>query len=299
MANQEEQEEWIWIDGTLVKKSEAKISVFDHGLLYGDGVFEGIRFYEGRVFRLEQHIARLFESAKAIMLELPWTPEEICKYTCETIRKNELKNGYVRLLVTRGVGCLGLSPKSCETPSLIIIAGAIKLYTKDNYETGLKVITCSTRRPTHGSLSPQVKSLNYLNNVMAKLEAMHADCQEGLMLNEQGYVAECTGDNIFILKNGVLYTPPVSDGGLDGITRSVIFELAAKMNVTIVEKTMTRFDIYTADECFLTGTAAEVIPAVELDRRKIGDGTPGLITGQFIKAYGSLVLNSGTSIEAS
>jgi branched-chain amino acid aminotransferase len=288
----------IWFDGKLVDESEARVSVFDHGLLYGDGVFEGIRFYEGRVFRLQAHIQRLFDSSKAIMLKLPWTQEELCKNTCETIQANGLRDGYIRLLVTRGVGTLGLSPDSCPTPTLIIIAASIQLYPDSDYEVGLKVITCSTRRPTHGSLSPQVKSLNYLNNVMAKVEAVRAGGREGLMLNEQGYVAECTGDNVFTVKNGVIYTPPVSDGGLDGITRGVIFELAAQMEVPIVEKTMTRFDIYTADECFLTGTAAEVIPAVELDHRPIGEGVPGPTTARFIEAYRELVRNSGTSIEA-
>ncbi len=288
----------IWFDGQLVDESEAKVSVFDHGLLYGDGVFEGIRFYEGRVFRLEAHIKRLFTSAKAIMLKMPWAEEEVCAATCETIRANGLRDGYVRLLVTRGVGSLGLNPDSCPNPSMIIIAADIQLYPESDYERGLKVITCSTRRPTHGSLSPQVKSLNYLNNVMAKVEAMRGGGCEGLMLNEQGYVAECTGDNIFIVKNGVVSTPPVSDGGLDGITRGVIFELAEQLHVSMVEKTMTRFDIYTADECFLTGTAAEVIPAVELDHRLIGNGSPGPVTARFIEAFRALTRNSGTSVEA-
>lgn len=288
----------IWYDGQLLDESEARVSVFDHGLLYGDGVFEGIRFYGGRVFRLEAHVDRLFASSKAIMLYLPWTHEEVSQHVCETIRANGLKDGYVRLIITRGVGSLGLSPDSCPTPSMIIIAADIQLYPDSDYEVGLKVITCSTRRPTHSSLSPQVKSLNYLNNVMAKVEAMRAGGREGLMLNEQGYVAECTGDNVFIVKNGVVYTPPVSDGGLDGITRGVIFELGAELNISIVEQTMTRFDIYTADECFLTGTAAEVIPAVELDHRPIGEGVPGPLTARFIDAFRALVRNSGTSVEA-
>ena len=286
----------IWLDGNLVDEGEAKISVFDHGLLYGDGVFEGIRFYNGRVFRLEEHIERLFSSAKGIILKMPWTPEEVCEATLATIRANGLQDGYVRLLVTRGVGSLGLSPDSCPTPSIIIIAANIQLYPEADYDQGLKVVTCATRRPTHSSLSPQVKSLNYLNNVMAKVEALRAGAREGLMLNEQGYVAECTGDNVFIVNKGVVYTPPVSDGGLDGITRGVIFELAEKLGVTIREKSMTRFDIVTADECFLTGTAAEVIPAVELDYRAIGDGKPGAVTARFIEAFRELVRNSGTPI---
>ena len=288
----------IWYDGNLVDESEARISVLDHGLLYGDGVFEGIRFYNGRVFRLSEHVERLFASSKAIMLELPWSREEVEAHTLEAIRANKLRDGYVRLLVTRGVGSLGLSPDSCKRPSMIIIAADIQLYPEEDYEAGLKVITCATRRPTHSSLSPQVKSLNYLNNVMAKVEAMRAGAREGLMLNEQGYVAECTGDNVFIVKKGVVFTPPVSDGGLDGITRGVIFELATEMGVTLEEKTLTRFDIMTADECFLTGTAAEVIPAVELDHRRIGHGTPGPVTGKFIEAYRALVHNVGIPIEA-
>jgi branched-chain amino acid aminotransferase len=217
---------------------------------------------------------------------------------CETIRANGLRDGYVRLLVTRGVGSLGLNPDSCPTPSMTIIAADIQLYPESDYTQGLKVITCSTRRPTHSSLSPQVKSLNYLNNVMAKVEALRAGGREGLMLNEQGYVAECTGDNVFIVKKGVVYTPPVSDGGLDGITRGVIFELAEPLGLRVVEKSLTRFDLYTADECFLTGTAAEVIPAVELDHRPIGTGRPGEITGRFIEAFRALTRSSGTAVEA-
>ena len=287
----------IWYDGKLVDESEARISVLDHGLLYGDGVFEGIRFYNGRVFRLSEHVERLFASSKAIMLELPWSRDEVIAHTLEAIRANDLRDGYVRLLVTRGVGSLGLSPESCERPSMIIIAADIHLYLEEDYEVGLKVVTCATRRPTHSSLSPQVKSLNYLNNVMAKVEAVRAGAREGLMLNEQGYVAECTGDNVFIVKGGVIYTPPVSDGGLDGITRGVIFELADQLGIKLEEKTLTRFDIMTADECFLTGTAAEVIPAVELDHRIIGDGTPGSMTARFSEAYRALVHDSGTPIE--
>ncbi|MAT47495.1 MAG: branched-chain-amino-acid transaminase [Verrucomicrobiaceae bacterium] len=287
----------IWYDGSLVDESEAKVSVFDHGLLYGDGVFEGIRFYNGRVFRLPEHVDRLFSSAKAIMLDLPWSREEVIRSTLEVIQANQLRDGYVRLLVTRGVGSLGLSPDSCPRPSMIIIAADIQLYPESDYDAGLKVVTCATRRPTHSSLSPQVKSLNYLNNVMAKVEATRAGGREGLMLNEQGYVAECTGDNVFIVKKGAVFTPPVSDGGLDGITRGVIFELAEQLEVSIEEKTLTRFDIITADECFLTGTAAEVIPAVELDHRPIGEGLPGPVTAIFIEAYRALVRNSGTPIE--
>ena len=284
----------IWLDGSIVDESEAKISVFDHGILYGDGIFEGIRFYEGRVFRLTEHIERLFLSAKAILLKLPWTVEEVCEYTLDTIRANGLKDGYIRLVITRGVGDLGLNPYLCEVPSMFIIASGITLYPDELYENGLEVVTCSTRRPTPASLSPQVKSLNYLNNVMAKVEALKAGAKEGLMLNEQGYVAECTGDNVFIVKKGEVITPPVSDGSLDGITRQVIFDLCSKLGISIREASLTRYDIYTADESFLTGTAAETIPMVMLDEREIGTGRPGELSLKLIDAFRKLVRSEGT-----
>ncbi len=287
----------IWLDGKLVDKSEAKITVFDHGLLYGDGVFEGIRAYNGRVFRLEEHIRRLFDSARAIILNMPWTVEEVCQFTCDTVKANGLKDGYIRLVVTRGEGELGLNPYLCPKPSMFIIASSIQLYPKEHYEHGLKIITCATRRPAPAALMPQVKSLNYLNNVMAKVEAIQGGALEALMLNEQGYVAECTGDNLFLIKNGELHTPLISDGALDGITRSVIIELAEKLGVKAVEKSLTRYDIFTADECFLTGTAAEVIPVVELDRRVIGEGVPGPLTKKFLAAFHELAMNTGTPIE--
>lgn len=278
----------------MLPESEAKISVFDHAVLYGDGVFEGIRFYNGRVFRLEEHTKRLFLSAKAILIKLPWSEEEVNKAVCETVRANGLQDGYIRLVVTRGVGSLGLNPYLCKTPSMFIIASTISLYPEDHYQNGLELVTCSTRRPAPGALSPQVKSLNYLNNVMAKVEAIKAGCVEALMLNEQGYVAECTGDNIFIVKKGKVFTPPISDGSLDGITREVIFELCASAGLTLEEKTLTRYDVFTADECFLTGTAAEVIPATKLDEREVGDGTPGPITRQLISAFTELTRSTGT-----
>lgn len=286
----------IWLDGELVDEQQAKISVFDHGLLYGDGVFEGIRFYRGRVFRLEEHIRRLFHSARAILLGLPWTEEQVCRFTCETVAANGLQDGYIRLVVTRGPGSLGLSPYLCERPSMFIIASTIALYPDECYRDGLSLITCATRRPAPGALSPQVKSLNYLNNVMAKIEAIQAGAMEGLMLNEQGYVAECTGDNLFLVKEGVLLTPPVSDGALDGITRGVILELADSLGVPKQERSLTRYDIFTADECFLTGTAAEVIPVVSLDRRPIGDGRPGALTKRFLDAFHELAGSSGTPV---
>ena len=284
----------IWLDGKLVDENEAKISVFDHGLLYGDGVFEGIRFYNGRIFRLEEHIRRLYESARAIVLEIPWTPEEVCRFTCETVAANGLRDGYIRLVVTRGSGELGLNPYLCPRASMFIIASTIKLYPEEYYTNGLAVITCATRRPAPAALMPQVKSLNYLNNIMAKVEAIQANALEAVMLNEQGYVAECTGDNLFLLKNGELHTPLISDGALDGITRSVIIELAGKLGIKVVERSLTRYDIFISDECFLTGTAAEVIPVVQLDRRKIGEGVPGPLTRKFIEAFKELANSTGT-----
>lgn len=286
----------VWLDGKLVDESEARISVFDHGLLYGDGVFEGLRFYSGRVFRLEEHVKRLFDSARAILLEMPWSAEEIVGYVLETIRANGLEDGYVRLVVTRGSGSLGLNPHLCETPSMFIIASTITLYPEECYREGMEVATCATRRPAPAALMPQVKSLNYLNNIMAKVEALQAGAMEGVMLNEQGYVAECTGDNLFIIKDGVLGTPPVSDGALDGITRQVILELAGREEIPVREASVTRYDIYTADECFLTGSAAEVIPVKALDGRRIGSGCPGPVTARLTEAFHEETRRTGTPI---
>ena len=286
----------IYLDGQFYDKENAKISVFDHGLLYGDGVFEGIRFYQGRVFRLTEHIDRLFDSAKAICLTVPLDKPAMTEAVLETIRQNALQDGYVRLVVTRGGGDLGLNPALCPKATVFIIASKITLYPEEMYRTGLVVTTCATRRIPHGALSPMVKSLNYLNNVLAKIEAQQSGAGEGLMLNEQGYVAECTGDNVFIVKNGALFTPPISSGALAGITRGVVFELAAEFGIPISEPNMTRYDIYTADECFLTGTAAEIIPAVKLDTRPIGTGRPGPITAKLIERFHQLTASSGTAI---
>jgi branched-chain amino acid aminotransferase len=286
----------IYIDGEFYDKENAKISVFDHGLLYGDGVFEGIRFYNGRVFRLDEHIDRLFDSARAIALNIGLEKSAVIEATLETIRQNNLQDGYIRLVVTRGVGDLGLNPMLCPKASMFIIASKITLYSAEKYENGLDVVTCSTRRIPHGALSPMVKSLNYLNNVMAKIEAQNAGAGEGLMLNEQGFVSECTGDNIFIIKNGVISTPPIAAGALAGVTRAVVFELAAEFGIPIREPMMTRYDIFTADECFLTGTAAEVIPAVKLDTRPIGNGKPGPITQRLIGRFRELTASTGTPI---
>ena len=286
----------IYIDGNFYDQSEAKVSVFDHGLLYGDGVFEGIRFYHDRVFRLEEHIDRLFDSAKAIALEIPMSRSEVIAAALETIRQNDLHDGYIRLLITRGVGSLGLSPDSCRRPSVIIIAATITLYPEELYRKGLTMVTCATRRISPAALSPRIKSMNYLNNILAKIEAQEAGAAEGLMLNEQGYVAECTGDNLFIVKGDQIWTPPLNAGLLKGVTRDVVFELTEKAQLRIQERELTRYDVYTADECFLTGTAAEVIPAVQLDRRLIGNGQPGPVTLRLIELFRELTRTTGTPI---
>ena len=286
----------IYIDGTFYPESEAKISVFDHGLLYGDGVFEGIRFYNGRVFRLAEHITRLYKSAEAICLNIPLDRDALTGALLETIRRNDLRDGYIRLVVSRGKGNLGLSPEHCPTPTIIIIAAKITLYPGESYEKGLKIVTCATRRMAHGALSPMVKSLNYLNNIMAKIEATHAGAGEGLMLNEQGLVAECTGDNIFLVSDGLVNTPPISSGALAGVTRAVAIQIADELGIEFSETEMTRYDIYTADECFLTGTAAEIIPAVELDKRPIGAGKPGPVTRRLIARFRELTQTKGEPI---
>lgn len=286
----------VYLDGKLVEKDDAKISVFDHGLLYGDGVFEGIRFYAGRVFRLDEHIRRLYDSARAVALTIPIERDAMELAVLETIRANGLQDGYVRLVITRGVGDLGLNPRLCPTPSIIIIASKINLYPEEKYEKGLAVVTCATRRIPHGALSPMVKSLNYLNNILAKLEALNANAGEGLMLNEQGFVAECTGDNIFLVRDGALTTPPIASGALAGVTRAVVMEIAAELGIPFSEPYITRYDVFTADECFLTGTAAEVIPVVTLDGRPIGDGAPGPVTQRIRESFHKLTESTGTRI---
>ena len=286
----------IYIDGKFLPESEAKISVFDHGLLYGDGIFEGIRFYNGRVFRLEEHLDRLWDSARSICLEIPMTQREMTDALLETIRQNDLREGYIRLIVTRGVGNLGLNPAQCKKPSVIIIAATIALYPRDVYENGLTVVTCATRRTNPGALNPAVKSLNYLNNVMARIEANLAGADEALMLNDAGNVAECTADNVFVVKRGQIFTPPISAGALRGITRSVVFEIAAETGIRISETDITRHDVFIADECFLTGTAAELIPVVKADGRTIGTGKPGPITARMIERFRELTRETGTPI---
>ena len=275
----------IYLNGEYVEKEDAKVSVFDHGLLYGDGVFEGIRLYDGCVFKLEEHLERLEFSAKAILLDLPLTRDEFREAVCETCRRNQMRNGYVRLVVTRGAGHLGLTPDGCGPANVIIIADAIQLYPEEFYENGLKIITVPTRRINSSALPPAVKSLNYLNNILAKIEAKRVGFQEALMLNDKGEIAECTGDNVFILSKGVLFTPPLDAGSLRGITRASVIDLAAELGVPYREQALTRYDLWTADECFLTGTAAEVIPCVEVDHRPVGNGQPGDMTRKFIVSF--------------
>lgn len=286
----------IFLNGELVDKSDAKISVFDHGLLYGDGIFEGIRFYNGRVFYLEDHIDRLFLSARSILLDIGMSHAEVTDAVLKTVAANKLQDGYIRLVVTRGVGGLGLNPFLCKNASIFIIADSIQLYPEELYTTGLDLITTGTRRPTPASLPPQIKSLNYLNNVMAKIECIQAGVMEGLMLNQDGNVAECTGDNIFIVKDGKISTPLTSDGALDGITRQVIMQCCDELGIEVTERTMNRYDIWTADECFLTGTAAEAIPVVKLDSRPIGDGKAGSVTLKVLERFRELTQSTGTPI---
>jgi branched-chain amino acid aminotransferase len=286
----------IYIDGKFYSERDAKVSVFDHGLLYGDGVFEGIRAYHGRVFKLREHIARLWYSAKALLLEIPISKEEMTKAVVETCRQNKLRDGYIRLLVTRGVGSLGLNPKSCKRPSVIIIAGGIQLYPPELYQKGMEIVTVPTVRNLHSALNPAIKSLNYLNNILAKIEANHAGCEEAIMLNAEGYVAECTGDNLFIIKEGQLMTPPLSAGALYGITRKTVIELATEAGMKVTEPNLTRYDCYNADECFLTGSAAEIVPVVKIDGRIIGSGNPGPCTRKLVEDYHALTKVSGEPI---
>lgn len=286
----------VYINGKFYEKDEAKVSVFDHGFLYGDGIFEGIRLYSGNVFRLPVHINRLFKSAKAIMLDLPWSKQEIMDAVCEACRVNGLKDGYIRLVVSRGKGKLGISPFTCTDPQLIIIADEITLYPKELYENGLKAITVPTRRNSPAALPPMVKSLNYLNNILAKIEAKNLGYEECVLLNSEGNIAECSGDNIFIVSEGVLYTPPCSASSLIGVTRRSVIEIAQELGVPFVEKILTRFDVWTADECFLTGTAARLIPLVELDSRVIGDGKPGSVTKKLSERYLQRATQDGVKI---
>jgi branched-chain amino acid aminotransferase len=279
----------ISINGKLVDKADAKISVYDHGLLYGDGVFEGIRIYAGKVFRLHEHVDRLYESARHIYLEIPWPRERMIEEVQRTVRASEKQEGYIRLVLTRGAGGLGLDPGKSAEPQIICIVDDISLYPSKYYEEGLEVITSSFVRNHSNAVSPRVKSLNYLNNILAKIEATRAGCQEAILLNANGEVAECTGDNIFVVKHGLLRTPPLNAGILEGVTRNAVIELAESAGITVEQIALTRHDVYSADECFLTGTAAEVVPVVKADGRPIGSGKPGPLTRQLRERFQTLV----------
>lgn len=275
----------IYINGKFFDKPDAKISVYDHGLLYGDGVFEGIRIYSGKAFKLKEHVARLFESARSIKLEIPITQEAMCKAINDTIAINQKVDGYIRPLVTRGSGSLGLDPRKCSDPQVIVIVDDITMYPPEMYENGMEIATVSTIRNHPNAVNPRIKSLNYLNNILAKIEGIQAGCLESLMLNHKGEIAECSGDNIFLVKNGVLRTPPIDAGILEGITRNTVIELAKNAKIPVEEIALTRHDVFVADECFLTGTAAEIIPVTKCDARSIGTGKPGPITTKLRQAY--------------
>ena len=279
----------IYMDGEWFDKEDAKISVFDHGLLYGDGLFEGIRIYGGKIFKLKEHIERLFEGAKAIRLKMNLSLDEVIAVVEETVRKNEKTDGYIRLLATRGKGPLGIDPFTCPQSSLIVIVDDISLYPEDFYKTGIPIITAATRRLSGRIFDPRIKSLNYLNNILAKMEARDAGCPEAVMLSEEGYVAECTGDNIFIVKKDILLTPASWHGLLEGITRNTILKLADEAGITVRETTLTRFDLYTSEECFLTGSGAEMIPVISVDNRIIGTGRPGPMTATLTEAFRHLI----------
>jgi branched-chain amino acid aminotransferase len=280
----------IYISGKFYPQEDAKISVFDHGLLYGDGVFEGLRSYRGKVFRLAEHMRRLYESAKAIWLEIPMSPDEMSHAVNEAVHVNEIDDGYIRLVVTRGAGTLGLDPNRCSNPQVIIIADAISLYPPELYEKGLEIITVSVQRNHPAALSPRIKSLNYLNNILAKIEGIQAGCIEALMLNHKGEVAECTGDNVFLVRQGVLQTPPLEAGILEGVTRDAVIEIATEAGIEVRQMPLTKHDVYIADECFLTGTAAEIVPVVRVDNRMIGTGKPGPVTRDLEKRFKRLTL---------
>jgi len=286
----------VYIDGTFYEKENAKVSVFDHGYLYGDGVFEGIRAYNGRVFKLDEHVDRLFDSAKIIALEPGVTREEMKKIILTSCAKNNIKDGYIRPIISRGVGDLGLSPYNCKKATVVCIAGSVSLYPEKVYTEGMKIVTVATHRNYNESINPRIKSLNYLNNIMAKIEGVQAGSPEALMLNTAGFVAECTGDNVFAIRGGILYTPDVQSGSLDGVTRRTVIDLAIARGMKVVEHCMSRVDFWIADEFFITGTAAEIVPVVELDKRPIGDGKVGAQTKALIADYKAYVASNGTLI---
>src|SRR5215510_3575233 len=278
----------VYVDGQYCDENSAKVSVFDHGLLYGDGVFEGIRAYNGRVFKLKEHIDRLFYSAKAILLNIPLSHAEMMRAVVETCRRNKVRDGYIRLLVTRGVGTLGLNPNRCKKPSVVVIAGKIQLYPPEYYEKGLEIVTVPTVRNLHSALNPAIKSLNYLNNVLAKIEANNSGCEEAIMLNAEGFVSECTGDNVFIVKAGHLLTPPLSAGALYGVTRKVVMGIAAEAGLTVREPNLSRYDMFNAEECFLSGTGGEIVALIKINGRVIGTGKPRQVTEKLIAQYSAL-----------
>jgi branched-chain amino acid aminotransferase len=278
----------VYINGKLFDKEDAKVSVYDHGLLYGDGIFEGLRSYSGKVFRLQQHLDRLWASARAICLEIPMSKADMAKAVNDTLAANGIKDGYIRLVVTRGAGALGLDPNRCSNPQIIVITDHVTLYPKEMYENGMEIVTASTIRNHPQALSARIKSLNYLNNILAKIEGLQAGVQEALMLNHLGHVAECTADNIFLVRGGKVFTPPIDAGILEGITRDAVIELAREAKIALAEITLTRHDVYTADEVFLTGSGAEIIPVIKVDNRTIGDGKPGPITKELTKRFHEL-----------
>ncbi len=286
----------VYIDGKHFEKEDAKVSVWDHGLLYGDGIFEGIRAYNGRVFRHQEHLERLYASAKSILLDIPIPIEQMRADVLDTLRKNDLRDAYIRLCVTRGVGDLGLDPRKCARPSVIIIGDKIKLYPPEVYEKGLRLVVASTRKNAPDALSPRIKSLNYLNNILAKIEAIQSGAAEAVMLDRNGFLTECTSENIFIVKNGVLFTPTSVVGILEGITRSVVMELGEKMGIQVQMSFLTMHDLYTADECFVTGTGAELIPVIDVDGRSIGTGHPGPVFKTLLKAFHELTQTEGDPI---
>jgi len=286
----------IYLDGELVPREAAKVSVFDHGLLYGDGVFEGIRVYNRRIFRLDAHLDRLYDSARALALAIPLARAELAEAVRTTVRANRREDGYIRLIVTRGVGALGVDPRSCPRPSVVVIVTDIRLYPTELYQKGLKVITSATRQVSHEAVDPRVKSLNYLKNVLAKIDAAQAGAHEAIMLNPEGFIAECTADNLFVVRGGQLFTPSPQDGALGGITRGVILELAAEARIPAAEARLTRYDLYTADEAFVSGTGAELMPVTSADGRLLADGKPGPLTRRLTEAFHALVRNEGTPL---
>jgi branched-chain amino acid aminotransferase len=287
----------FYINGEYYKKDEAKISVLDHGLLYGDGVFEGIRVYSKNIYKLQEHIDRLYESAKTIMLKIPLTKEELIKDVIESVKRRGLDNAYIRLIVTRGIGTLGLDPFKCFEPQIIIIVDKISLYPEEMYKNGLSLITVPTSRNFNNAISPEIKSLNYLNNILAKIEAINAGVLEAIMLTSDGYVIECTGDNIFIVRNNVLITPPTYQGALPGITRAVVIRIAEEFGYRVKEKPINRHEVFISDECFLTGTAAEVVPVIKVDGRSIGESLPGKITSQIRNQFKKTTTVDGMKAE--